>query len=138
MILKNPSIEIKKWLYSRLVAYSYLDVYDGMVPEITANEYIVINSRTASQSEAKAMYQFEVTANIEVCVKSDNFGYKRAEQIAELIMGGINSDTDVILPAGWDCKNVVLESVNNLEDLDPFNNTFRVILRYSFIITQTV
>jgi hypothetical protein len=44
----------------------------------------------------------------------------------------------VTLPVGWDCKNVVCESINNLEDLDPFENTFRVIIRYTFVITQTI
>lgn len=138
MILKNPAIEIKKWLVSQIQAYAYIDVYDGIVPDITGDEYIVINSRTASPMDAKGMYMHEVSANVEIVTKTDNFGYKRAEQIAELIMGGIGSDTDVILPAGWDCKNPVLESINNLEDLDPFNNTFRVILRYTFVITQTI
>ena len=80
----------------------------------------------------------EVSANVDIVTKSSNFGFKRAEQIAELVMGGINSDTIVTLPTGWDCKNVVCESVNNLEDLDPFDNTFRVIIRYTFVITQTI
>lgn len=138
MIMKNPAIEIKKWLYAQLQAYSYVDVYDAMVPDDANGEYIVITSRTANQMEGKDCFQFEVSANVDIVTKSSNFGFKRSEQIAELVMAGINSDTIVTLPTGWDCKNVVCESVNNLEDLDPFDNTFRVIIRYTFVITQTI
>lgn len=137
MIMKNPAIEIKKWLVSRLQAYSYIDVYDAMVPDDADGEYIVISARTASPIDNKTGYSHEVSANIDIVTKGNGFGFKRAEQIAELVMGGINSDTIVTLPAGWDCKNVVMASINNLEDLDPFGNTFRVIIRYTFVITQT-
>ena len=140
MIMKNPAIEIKKWLIARLAAYAYIDVYDGMFPQNVEvdNEYIVLTSRTANQGEGKGCFQSEVSVNIDIVTRSNSFGYKRAEIIAENVMAGVNSDTNVILPTGWDCKNVVLESINNLEDLDPFDNTFRVILRYTFIITQTI
>lgn len=139
MIMKNPAIEIKKWLVARLAAYTYIDVYDGMAPaNTTATEYINISARTAEQQEGKGCYVSEVSATLDITTKTDNFGFKRAEQIAENVMAGINSDTDIILPTGWDCKRCILESINNLEDLDPFDNTFRVILRYTFIITQTV
>jgi hypothetical protein len=138
MIMKNPAIEIKKWLISRLFAYTYIDVYDGMTPTDADGEYIVVSSRTANQGEGKDCFQFEVSANVDVVTKGSSFGFKRAEQIAENIVGGINSDTVVILPTGWDCKNVVCESINNLEDLDPSENTFRVIIRYTFVITQTI
>ena len=138
MIMKNPAIEIKKWLISRLFAYTYIDVYDAMTPTDANGEYIVVNSRTANQGEGKDCFQFEVSANVDVVTKGSSFGFKRAEQIAENIVGGINSDTIVTLPTGWDCKNVVCESINNLEDLDPSENTFRVIIRYTFVITQTI
>ena len=136
--MKNPAIEIKKWLYNRLQAFSYVDVYDAMVPLDSNGEYIVITARTANQGEGKDCFQFEVSANVDIVTKGNNFGFKRAEQIAEYVMGGINSDTVVTLPTGWDCKNVVCESINNLEDLDPSDNTFRVIIRYTFVITQTI
>ena len=138
MIMKNPAIEIKKWLINRLFAYTYIDVYDAMTPTDANGEYIVVSSRTANQGEGKDCFQFEVSANVDVVTKGSSFGFKRAEQIAENIVGGINSDTVVILPTGWDCKNVVCESINNLEDLDPSENTFRVIIRYTFVITQTI
>ena len=138
MIMKNPAIEIKKWLIARLQAYAYIDVYDAMKPTDANGEYIVITSRTANQGEGKDCFQFEVSANVDIVTKSSNYGFKRAEQRAELVMGGINSDTIVSLPVGLDCKNVVCESVNNLEDLDPSDNTFRVIIRYTFVISQTI
>jgi hypothetical protein len=138
MIIKKPAIPIKQWLVARLQAYAYIDVYDGMTPTDADGEYIVISSRTANQGEGKDCFQFEVSANVDIVTKGSNFGFKRAEQIAELVVGGINSDTVVTLPVGWDCKNVVCESINNLEDLDPFENTFRVIIRYTFVITQTI
>ena len=138
MIMKNPAIEIKKWLIARLQAYAYIDVYDAMTPTDANGEYIVITSRTANQGDGKDCFQFEVSANVDIVTRGSNFGFKRAEQIAELVMGGINSDTIVSLPVGWDCKNVVCESVNNLPDLDPSDNTFRVIIRYTFVITQTI
>ena len=138
MIMKNPAIEIKKWLVSQIQAYAYIDVYDAMVPDDANGEYIVISSRTAGQIENKTGYSHDVSATLDIVTKTSSFGFKRAEQIAELVMAGINSDTIVTLPAGWDCKNVVMESVNNLEDLDPSENTFRVIIRYTFVITQTI
>ena len=138
MIMKNPAIEIKKWLINRLFAYTYIDVYDAMTPTDANGEYIVVSSRTANQGEGKDCFQFEVSANVDVVTKGSSFGFKRAEQIAENIVAGINSDTIVTLPTGWDCKNVVCESINNLEDLDPSENTFRVIIRYTFVITQTI
>ena len=61
MIMKNPAIEIKKWLYAQLQAYSYVDVYDAMVPDDANGEYIVITSRTANQMEGKDCFQFEVS-----------------------------------------------------------------------------
>lgn len=136
--MKNPAIEIKKWLIARLQAYAYIDVYDAMTPTDADGEYIVITSRTANQGEGKDCFQFEVSANVDIVTKGSNFGFKRAEQIAELVMGGINSDTIVSLNVGWDCKNVVCESINNLEGLDPSENTFRVIIRYTFVISQTI
>ena len=136
--MKNPAIEIKKWLIAQIQAYAYIDVYDAMTPTDANGEYIVITSRTANQGEGKDCFQFEVSANVDIVTRGSNFGFKRAEQIAELVMGGINSDTIVLLPVGWDCKNVVCESVNNLEDLDPSEKTFRVMIRYTFVITQTI
>jgi hypothetical protein len=137
MIMKNPAIPIKQWLVTQLAAYTYVDVYDAMVPANEPAEYITITGRTSGQEQGKEGYINMVSVNIDITTKSSNFGFKRAEQIADAVMGAVNSDTVVVLPVGWDCKNVVLASVTNLEDLDPFDNTFRVILRYEFIISQT-
>ena len=119
----NPNVPIKKWFYTALTDATGLGVYDGLSPEITAKEYLLFASRTSSQE-------------INVVTKNANFGFKRAEEISNLILGNINSDSVITLPEGWNQSSLSVQSIRNLPSLNPLDNVFQTIITYNLIITQ--
>ena len=73
---------------------------------------------------------------MDIVTKSANFGYKRSEEISNLILTAINSDTNVTLSTGWNASSLSVESIRNLDGLSPLENVFRTIITYNIIITQ--
>ena len=132
----NANIEIKKWFYTNLVSATSLGVYDGFAPDGIGNEYIILDGRTSSQEQGKAGYTNSITIIVDIVTKNANFGYKRSETISNLILAAINSDTNITLPSGWTTSSLYVESIRNLDGLNPLDNVFRTIITYNIIITQ--
>ena len=132
----NPNIEIKKWFYTNLVSATTLPVYDGIAPDSTLNEYIILDGRTSSQEQGKNGYTNSISIIVDIVTKSANFGYKRAEEISNLVLTAINSNTNITLPSGWDSSTLYVESIRNLDGLNPIDNVFRTLITYNLTITQ--
>ena len=132
----NPNIEIKKWFYTNLTSASGLTVYDGIAPDGAGEEYIVMSGRTSTQERGKSGYTNGITIDVDIVTKNANFGYKRAETISNLILTAINSDTNITLANGFYSSTLVVESIRNLDGINPIDNVFRTIISYNIIITQ--
>ena len=132
----NPNIEIKKWFYTELVSATDLSVYDGMSPAGAGSEYIILDGRTSSQEQGKDGYTNSITIIVDIVTKNANFGYKRAEEISNLVLANINSDTTITLSNGFYSSSLSVESIRNLDALNPIDNVFRTIITYNIIITQ--
>ena len=132
----NPNIDIKKWFYTNLVSITDLDVYDGLAPEGAGNEYLILDGRSSSQEQGKTGYTNSVTMTVDIVTKNANFGYKRAETISDLILAGINSDTTITLNNGFYCSSLFVQSVRNIDGLNPIDNVFRTLIIYNLTITQ--
>jgi hypothetical protein len=132
----NPNIEIKKWFYTNLTSATSLVVYDGFAPEGAGNEYIVLTGRTSTQDQGKEGYTNTISITVDIITKNANFGYKRAETISDLVLTAINSDTNITLANGFTASSLSVESVRNLDGLNPLDNVFRVLITYNIIITQ--
>ena len=132
----NPNIEIKKWFYTHLASATSLPVYDGLAPDNAPNEYIIMDGRTSSQEQGKAGYTNSVTIIVDIVTKNANFGYKRAETISDLVLTAINSNTIITLSNGFYSSSVYVDSIRNLDGLNPLDNVFRTLITYNLIITQ--
>jgi hypothetical protein len=132
----NPNIEIKKWFYTNLTSATSLVVYDGIAPDGAGNEYIVMTGRTSSQEQGKSGYTNGITIDVDIVTKNANFGYKRAEEISNLVLTAINSDTNITLANGFYSSTLVVASIRNLDGINPIDNVFRTIISYNIIITQ--
>jgi hypothetical protein len=132
----NPNIEIKKWFYTNLTNATSLVVYDGIAPDGAGNEYIVMSGRTSSQDDGKSGYTNSVTIDVDIVTKNANFGYKRSEEISNLVLTAINSDTNITLANGFYSSTLFVQSIRNLDGLNPTDNVFRTIITYNIIITQ--
>jgi hypothetical protein len=132
----NPNIEIKKWFYTELVSATDLSVYDGMSPAEAGSEYIILDGRTSSQEQGKDGYTNSITIIVDIVTKNANFGYKRAEEISNLVLANINSDTVITLSNGFTSSALSVQSIMNLDALNPIDNVFRTIITYNIIITQ--
>lgn len=132
----NPNIEIKKWFYTHLVSATNLSVYDGFAPDNAGNEYIILDGRTSTQEQGKSGYTNSNVIVVDIVTKNANFGYKRAEDISNLILANINSDTVITLPNGWGSTSLFVDSIRNLDGLNPMDNVFRTLITYNLTITQ--
>lgn len=132
----NPNIEIKKWFYTHLASASGLPVYDGIAPDNAPSEYIVMDGRSSSQEMGKAGYTNSVTITVDIVTKNANFGYKRAETISDLVLTAINSNTTITLSNGFYSSSVYVDSIRNLDGLNPLDNVFRTLITYNLTITQ--
>jgi len=132
----NPNIEIKKWFINEIAAATDLNVYDGMAPDTPLTEYIVLTGRTSSQEMGKSGYTNSNVIVVDIITKNANFGYKRSEQISNLILAEINSDTIITLPSGWTSTSLYVNSISNLDGLNPLDNVFRTLITYNLTITQ--
>ena len=132
----NPNIEIKKWFVTNLGTATGLPVYDGIAPENNLSEYIILNGRTSSQYQGKSGYTNTNTIIVDIVTKNANFGYKRSETISDLVLADINSDTIITLPGGWTSSSLYVNSITNLDGLNPLDNVFRTLITYNLTITQ--
>ena len=132
----NPNIEIKKWFVTNLKSATNLEVYDGLAPEGAASDYIILDNRSSDSQEGKTGYTTPVTLVVDIVTKSANFGYKRAEEISNLVLSAINSDTTITLGNGFSASSLYVGGIRNLDGLNPLDNVFRTMITYNIIITQ--
>jgi len=132
----NPNIEIKKWFYTAVSTATNLVVYDGFAPDGAGSEYIVLTGRTSSQEQGKEGYTNSISIIVDIITKNANFGYKRAEAISDLVLTAINSDSTITLSNGFTASSLSVESIRNLDGLNPLDNVFRVLITYNITITQ--
>jgi hypothetical protein len=132
----NPNVEIKKWFISHIATATGLQVFDGFAPDLNLNEYIILDGRTSSQEQGKNGYTNSNTIIVDIVTKNANFGYKRSEEISNLILSEINSDTKITLPTGWQSTSLFVNSISNLDGLNPLDNVFRTLITYNLTITQ--
>jgi hypothetical protein len=95
-----------------------------------------MTGRTSSQEQGKEGYTNSISITVDIITKNANFGYKRAEAISDLVLTAINSDTNITLANGFTASSLSVESVRNLDGLNPLDNVFRVLITYNIIITQ--
>ena len=133
--MQNPNSVLKKWFYTTLSGMGF-EVYDGMAPESAGNEYIVMDARTSNQEQGKSGYTNSCSVDIDIVTKNANFGYKRSETISNLILSAINSDTKITLPNGWGSTSLYVDSIRNLDGLNPLDNVSRTLITYNLTITQ--
>jgi len=132
----NPNIDIKKWFFNELSDATSLVVYDGFAPNGAGSEYIILTGRTSSQEQGKEGFTNAITIIVDIITKNANFGYKRAEEISDLVLSAINSDTQITLDNGFTASSLSVESIRNLDGLNPLDNVFRVLITYNLTITQ--
>ena len=132
----NSNIEIKKWFYNTIKTATSLNVFDGMVPKNELTEYIVLDGRTSAQEQGKSGYTNSNVIIVDIVTKNANFGYKRSEEISNLVLTAINSDTVITLPTGWKSTSLYVDSIRNIDGLNPVDNVFRTLVTYNIIITQ--
>ena len=113
-----------------------LPVYDGQVPPDVTGSYILIGERNAIQTKAKGRYNFECNVLIDVVIKGANYGFKDSEDCANQIMALINSDQNPVCQSSFQVVTTNVESVNNLAGLNPTDNVFRTLIRYSHKVNQ--
>ena len=95
-----------------------------------------MDGRTSNQEQGKAGYTNSVTIIVDIVTKNANFGYKRAETISDLVLTAINSNTTITLSNGFYSSSVYVDSIRNLDGLNPLDNVFRTLITYNLIITQ--
>jgi len=132
----NPNINIKKWFYTTLTSATGLGVYDGIAPTTAGNEYLILTGRSSSQVQGKNGYTNTLVFIVDIVTKNANFGFKRAEEISNLILNAINSDTTITLQAGWEASSLSVAGIRNLQALNPLDNVFRTLITYNLTITQ--
>jgi hypothetical protein len=132
----NPNVEIKKWFITHIASASGLQVFDGFAPDLNLKEYIVLDGRTSTQEQGKSGYTNTNVIIVDIVTKNANFGYKRSEEISNLILTAINSDTKITLPSGWTSTSLFVNSIQNLDGLNPLDNVFRTLITYNLTITQ--
>jgi hypothetical protein len=132
----NPNIDIKKWFINHIADATDLNVYDGFAPDNAGSEYIILDGRTSSQEQGKTGYTNSNSILVDIVTKNANFGYKRSEEISNLILTAINSDTVITLPTGWQSTSLYVQSIRNLDGLNPLDNVFRTLITYNLTITQ--
>ena len=94
------------------------------------NEVIKVDIKQRFENNIKYANGFDIIT------KNANFGYKRAEEISNLVLANINSDTTITLSNGFTSSALSVQSVRNLDGLNPLDNVFRTIITYNIIITQ--
>jgi hypothetical protein len=132
----NPNVEIKKWFVTHVASATGLTVYDGIAPDNAGSPYIILDGRTSTQEQGKSGYTNTNVIIVDIVTKNANFGYKDSETISNQILTAINSDTTITLPNGWGSSSLYVDSIRNIDGLNPLDNVFRTLITYNLTITQ--
>ena len=132
----NPIIALRKGYFDALEGNITVDmitipIYDGVNPN-EESMYIVLAERSATQEDNKCGFDYSCTMLVDCIVKSTNFGYYKSDDIAEQVLGFINSNSLLDLTAyGFEMVSTELTDTNNLTSLNPEDGVFRTLLRFS-------
>jgi len=132
--MTNPIPAIKKYLYTAIGTATSLTVYDGIAPDDADNEYIVLTGRSGNQLQGKTGFTSNVTMTVDIVTRGQFTGYKRSEDIAQLILTALDSNTSITLSTGQ-ATSLYLATITNLDGLNPLDNVFRTIITYNVIIS---
>ena len=139
----NPNTPVIKWFNTEVKSVvGSVPVAAGFLPPSTTGapptEYIIIRGRSSSQSQGKSGIISSVTITLDIIVKNSNFGYKRSDEIAALILAHIDSDTVITLVSPFCANALSVEDISNLDGLTDEENVFRTILTYNLTVRQTI
>jgi hypothetical protein len=135
--MKNPVTELTKAYYDLLVSATGLPVYDGIAPNNSGNDYIIIGERTVIQNQDKNDFFTEVLFVFQIVTKGLGTGYKKANDYSDDVLAVINSDdTDAIIMDNFKLNALSIVSINNLHGLNPADNQFSIIIRVNALITE--
>lgn len=134
--MKNPLVQLTKAYYDVIVASVGIPVYDGIAP-IGGNEYVIIGERQVLQQQDKNDYLTECLFVFQIVTKGLSTGYKKANEYCDLLLDVINSNsTDLIVMTDFKMESQQIESINNLQGLNPADNQFSIIVRVSSKVTE--
>ncbi len=136
----NPNTPTIKWFNTETkTAVGVIPVNAGFLPPNVAppTEYVIIRGRSSSQSQGKSCYIHTVTITLDIVTKNDNFGFKRSDAIAALILARIDSNTIITLDSPFQAMALTV-NIENLEGLTEESNSFRTILTYNLTVRQTI
>lgn len=123
-------------IYNILDTIPNISVYDGEVPPEAAASYIVLGERNAVQVQDKSGFTYEANLVVDCVVKGQNMGYLDSDDIANQVTQLINSNANPDGSPDLQIAGTMVESVTNLTGINPTDNIFRTLIRYSFKITQ--
>lgn len=133
--MKNPLSQLIKAYYNIINTAIDIPVYDGIAPINAGDEYIVIGDRTVVQNQDKDHFHTEVVVLFQIVTKGQGTGFKKATQYSNELLDVINSDTSVPM-ASFQLDAQVVESINNLQGLNPTDKQFSILIRVRSYITE--
>lgn len=118
-------------------SYSAVMVYNGGVPPNATSQdiYVVLSERLISQTPNKCAGQFTVTLLVDIVAKSSNFGYKDTDNIANQILGIINTFQNPDCTPDFQIVSTSVTSYNQ-SGLRLTDNVFRTLLRFEHNVLQ--
>lgn len=134
--MKNPFYYIIPKYYQKLDTIPGVTVYDGMAPSTASGTYIIIGDRQSNQLDDKSGFLSDLSVTIDCVVKGQGFGFKDSEELANSVLGLINSDAPFDDSPDFQVSCTRMESINNLSGLNPTDNIFRTIIRFSHKVSQ--
>jgi len=118
-------------------SYTHVKIYDGGVPPNATDEpiYIILGERLSTQTANKCIGQFDASLIVDIVDKTQSFGFGNTEDIANQIMGLINTFAN---PSAAPDFQIVTTSATtyNLSGLNPTDNIFRTLIRFEHKVLQ--
>ncbi len=136
----NPNTPTIKWFNTETkAAVGSVSVNSGFLPPSTTppTEYVIIRGRASDQGRGKSCFMHAVTITLDIVTKNDNFGFKRSDEIAALILLRIDSNTVVTLESPFQAGALTV-NIDNADGLTEESNVFRTILTYNLTVRQTI
>ncbi len=79
-----------------------------------------------------------VTITLDIITKNSKFGYDRPDEIAQLILTRIDSNTVITLASPFQAAALSAADISNADGLTDETNVFRTILTYNLTVRQTI
>lgn len=140
----NPNTPVIIWFNTKVkTAVGAISVNAGYLPPaippaLPLTEYVIIRGRSSSQEQGKSCIMSSVTIILDIITKNYNFGYKRSDEIAAMILAAIDSDTIITLTSPFSAAALSVEDISNMDGISEEQNVFRTILTYNLTVRQTI